>query len=114
MKTELPEEDLKQIADSLVSGNKIGAIKVYREATGLGLKEAIEEITASLSSEYPDLKKKNSSGCALIIVLAISMTLWLLSITYGRDIVPSYFKTGFFVFGIMILLSVIFTKSKIR
>lgn len=74
MKTELSEEDLKRITDSLVSGNKIQAIKTYRKVTGQGLKEAkdaIEEITASLASENPNLIKTNSSGCASVIVLGI-------------------------------------------
>ena len=72
MKPELPEEDLKRITDSLIAGNKIDAIKTYRKATGQGLKEAkeaIDDILESLASAHPDLLKKNSSGCAALIIL---------------------------------------------
>ena len=56
MTTQLTEDQMKRIADAIVSKRKIEAIKVYREATGEGLKEAeeaIEEITASLATKHP-------------------------------------------------------------
>ena len=34
------------VMEALRAGNKIGAIKLYREATGLGLKESLDAIEA--------------------------------------------------------------------
>jgi ribosomal protein L7/L12 len=50
-----PNEALKaQIVDELASGNKIQAIKLHRETTGSGLKEAkdvVEEIERTLEDD---------------------------------------------------------------
>jgi len=76
MITTLTEDQLKRIADAIVSRRKIEAIKVYREATGEGLKEAkeaIEEITASLAEKHPELVTKNSSGCLTVITVGIML-----------------------------------------
>ena len=74
MKKELTEDELKQIFDAIVSRRKIQAIKIYREATGEGLKEAkvaIEEITASLAEKHPELMPKNASGCLSLIIAGV-------------------------------------------
>lgn len=42
----IPETAAKQIADCLYAGRKIEAIKLYREQTGKGLKEAKEFVEA--------------------------------------------------------------------
>ncbi len=73
-KDQLTDEDLKGISDAILAGTKIEAIKRYRNATGVGLKEAkhaIEEIEASLAKEHPDLIKPKGSGCAAVLVIGI-------------------------------------------
>ena len=77
MTTQLTEDQMKRIADAIVSKRKIEAIKVYREATGEGLKEAkeaIEEITASLATKHPELATKNSSGCFSVIAVGVILS----------------------------------------
>ncbi len=57
MPTPLTDAQLNAISDALRGGNKIEAIKLHREATGLGLKEAkdeIEVIEAGLREKFPD------------------------------------------------------------
>lgn len=71
-KTNLTDQQLNEITEALLAGRKIEAIKVYREATGTGLKEAkeaIEQITDSLVEEHPELKQAKGSGCASVIVM---------------------------------------------
>jgi ribosomal protein L7/L12 len=66
------EEQIREITDALQKGRKIEAIKVYREATGLGLKEAkefIEELTATLREKHPDKMPAAKAGCASVFLL---------------------------------------------
>ena len=70
----LTEETLSEISDAIINGEKIQAIKLYRDATGEGLKEAkeaIEELTSKLSERYPEIVKQQSGGCASVIVVGI-------------------------------------------
>ena len=80
-KEELTPESLEKISNALIDGRKIEAIKEYRIATGLGLKEAkeaLEEIEHSLAEEHPELLEKKSSGCAALIVFGVitGFTIW--------------------------------------
>ncbi|MCB9497477.1 MAG: ribosomal protein L7/L12 [Fibrobacteria bacterium] len=43
---DLPEKEVEQFREALRSGEKIRAIKILREATGLGLKEAKDVVDA--------------------------------------------------------------------
>jgi len=61
-------EIVEQIVESLRQGNKIQAIKDYRESTGAGLKESKEAIEA-LIQKY-DISMK--SGCASMLLVAFS------------------------------------------
>lgn len=73
MKNELSEDVSERISESILAGRKIDAIKAYREATGEGLaeaKRAIEEITASLAQDHPELAAKPAAGCASVIVFS--------------------------------------------
>ncbi|MBC8011630.1 MAG: ribosomal protein L7/L12 [Burkholderiales bacterium] len=57
MPTPLSDAQINAISDALRGGNKIEAIKLYREATGLGLKEskdAVEALEADLRGKFPD------------------------------------------------------------
>ncbi|WP_299461627.1 hypothetical protein [uncultured Gimesia sp.] len=72
-------ELVEQIVESLKQGNKMQAIKDYRESTGAGLKESKEAIEA-LVEKY-DIKMK--SGCASMLLFALSTAI-LLFIAWGR------------------------------
>lgn len=78
--SENPEDQASRVRDFIFAGNKIGAIKVYREQTGLGLKEskeAVEKLEAELRASSPDrFTKTQSKGCttvplAVIIILGM-------------------------------------------
>ena len=59
---------IRQIVESLKQGNKIQAIKDYRDATGSGLKES-KEVIDGLIAKYEIPMK---SGCASMILIAVS------------------------------------------
>jgi Ribosomal protein L7/L12 C-terminal domain len=68
----------EQVRSLLLQGNKIEAIKIYREATGLGLKEskdAVELIESELRGSG-QLPPKTKSGCFALLSL-------LLIVLYG-------------------------------
>ena len=62
-----PEEIIDQISEELKSGRKIQAIKILRQATGFGLKEAKEYIDSGKPITVDMIKNVNitntSSGC---------------------------------------------------
>ena len=61
----LSEDHVRQITECLLAGQKIQAIKLYREATGEGLKEAkefIESLTATLLERHPDKGPSTKAG----------------------------------------------------
>lgn len=65
----LSEAAMNALTEALLRGNKIEAIKIYRQGTGLGLKEAkeaVEELEASLRAKFPDKfsARPKSGGCA--------------------------------------------------
>ncbi len=73
------QEQIEQIADALASGRKIEAIKIYRDATGKGLKEAKEFVDAlipRLKEQDPEkyAKLSQGAGCASAILLSIGLT----------------------------------------
>jgi len=59
-------ELVEQIVESLKQGNKIQAIKDYRDATGAGLKES-KDVIDSLIQKYEISMK---SGCASMLLFA--------------------------------------------
>ncbi len=74
---------MNAIADALRGGNKIEAIKLHRQATGLGLKESKEEIElieAGLRTKFPDQfpptpaapARKGKGGCLGLIALGLA------------------------------------------
>lgn len=63
----------EQIRSLLLQGQKIEAIKIYREATGLGLKEskdAVEIVESELRSSA-QLPPKTKSGCLAMLTLLL-------------------------------------------
>lgn len=71
MDQSLPEPLASEVQAALLKGNKIEAIKIYREAAGCGLKEAkeaVERYAAQVEREQPGLLPK-AAGCATAILL---------------------------------------------
>jgi len=66
---------------ALERGNKIAAIKIFRETNGVGLKESKEKIEAYLAQNpalYEQFKQNASSGTNnTIIVLLIAIIVYL-------------------------------------
>jgi len=88
MTEELTPEDRQKIVEALFAGQKIQAIKHYREATGVGLKESkefIDGLEKKLREEHPDRMKPAASGCSttasmlMIVVLATIAGAWVMS-----------------------------------
>ena len=74
------DEQIEEISEALADGNKIEAIKIYREATGKGLKDAkdfIEALIPKLVEKDPekyDKIAKSGGGCASVIVFALLLS----------------------------------------
>ena len=76
----LPEEKLVLIKEAVFSGQKITAIKLYREATGAGLADAkneVEKLDAELSSASPERFKAApaAKGCLGVVVMVCAVVL---------------------------------------
>jgi hypothetical protein len=73
--SEPDQQMIEEITQALASGQKIQAIKLYREATGKGLKEAkefIDQLIPALVEKDPErFSKLNSgaSGCGSAVLL---------------------------------------------
>jgi len=66
----------KQLRDALFAGQKIEAIKIYREAGGGGLKDAKEKVKTieiELRKTNPDAFKHsgNKAGCLGMLVICV-------------------------------------------
>jgi hypothetical protein len=74
---DLSEEQIEQINEALFAGQKIAAIKIYREATSQGLKDSkefIEAVEARLRQEMPEkFTRPAGAGCGAAVLLL----LWL-------------------------------------
>jgi hypothetical protein len=82
----LSEDAMNALTDALLHGRKIEAIKLYREFTGLGLKESkdeIEELELSLRAKFPDkfAARPTGGGClgaaAVFGIGVVSAAYWL-------------------------------------
>ena len=68
--SELTDDGRQQILNALMAGRKIEAIKLYREATGKGLKDAkdfIDRLVEELAERHPELLENRRSGCLPVI-----------------------------------------------
>ena len=87
MSTEIPDETWSEIKAALYSGNKIEAIKLYRDATGLGLKESkesVEKLETELRASEPDKFKSaaaGSKGCFSILLMCVGLVTALTALT---------------------------------
>ena len=82
------QEQIEQIASELELGRKVEAIKIYREVTGQGLKEAKEFIEALIPKlqemdpeKYAKVSGSEATGCASVILLCIGLTSALVWVT---------------------------------
>lgn len=84
--SDLNDEQRQQIMSALKLNRKIEAIKIYRDATGSGLKEAkefIEALAERLHEENPEtFSKPQTAGCSvsMLLVLTALSALGLLSL----------------------------------
>jgi hypothetical protein len=70
----LSDAAMKSLTDALLAGRKIEAIKIYRELTGLGLRESkdeVEAIEARLRAQFPDKfpVAAQGKGCLTAVVM---------------------------------------------
>ena len=75
----LTEEQKEEIRQLMEANQKIAAIKVCREITGLGLKDAKDFVESDNYDEVPTPSSNNKSGCgstAVLFILIISLCLW--------------------------------------
>lgn len=74
------DEQMEGISEALADGNKIEAIKIYREATDSGLKDSkdfIDELIPKLSEQDPEKYSKiakSGGGCASVVILALLLS----------------------------------------
>ena len=77
MVANLTEEQWKPIDAEIFTGRKIRAIKLYREVTGAGLKDAkdvIDERDAALRNSLPSsFQTPARTGCLGVILLAVGL-----------------------------------------
>src|SRR6266513_1941783 len=75
MPPQVPESEAAKIREELFAGRKIGAIKMLREATGLGLKDAkdvVEKLEEELRVSSPEkFSAKKGVGCAGVLVCGL-------------------------------------------
>jgi hypothetical protein len=87
MPSPLTDAQLNAISDALRAGEKIQAIKLHREATGLGLKQAkdeIDAIEAGLREKFPDqfpaANRAAGKGClgavVFLLTAGVGTALW--------------------------------------
>ena len=81
------------ILDAIFQGRKLDAVKRYKTASGLGLKESkefVEDLTQRLKSESPEQFRiaDSSSGCASSLLFA-SVAILVVSIAVGRVLFSS-------------------------
>lgn len=76
----LSDQQLREVSEKLFAGEKIAAIKIYREATGCQLvdaKQEVEKIEAVLRQKEPERFKRKTGCvgvllcCALLLVGAV-------------------------------------------
>ncbi|MEW4487779.1 ribosomal protein L7/L12 [Thalassoglobus sp. JC818] len=70
------------VLEEIRKGRKLQAIKIYRDYSGVGLKEAkefIEQLTEQLKKEDPTFVPKGNAGCgaaALLLVAGVCGCIW--------------------------------------
>ncbi len=89
MSSQIPEEQLKLVKDAIFNGRKLEAIKLYKEFTSAGLREAkiaVEELEEELRKYSPEKFSSapgaGAKGCrrtaVLICLFLAAVVLWLI------------------------------------
>lgn len=81
---QINDEQLRQISEELFAGRKIGAIKIYREATGCQLvvaKTEVEKVEAVLRQKEPE-RFARKSGCVGVLVCGALVVLGMLTVGF--------------------------------
>lgn len=82
----ISDEQIATLSACIVRGNKIEAIKLYREMTGLGLKEskeAVEELEKTLPASAREHRSgaPKGKGCLGVLVVGLlcagAFTYWI-------------------------------------
>lgn len=78
MVDQLTPDENEAICNALAAGQKIEAIKIYREATGKGLKEAkdfIDALIPQLQQQDPEkyVKLEGPVGCGSKVLLIVGL-----------------------------------------
>lgn len=75
----LPEDKAREMTEEIFAGRKIQAIKMYREAMGVGLKESkefIDELTRQLREECPErFSASAKAGCGAVVMFGAFLSL---------------------------------------
>ena len=85
---ELTQQQWQDVEKEIFAGNKIAAIKLYREGTGVGLaeaKQAVEKMESDLRKARPEQfrnpeGKKGCGATALVLAAAIGTAMiWMIA-----------------------------------
>ena len=76
-KPAISNSQMDQVTDEIYRGNKLAAVKIYKESKGCSLleaKEFVERLTDRLQQESPEKFQPGSatSGCASTILVAVA------------------------------------------
>ena len=75
----MTDDDLERIREAIFAGRKIEAIKLYRQSTGQGLKQAkdaVELLESELRRAEPERFSASSStgiGCSLFVLALLAV-----------------------------------------
>lgn len=84
--SELDPELVEEMTTQLAAGHKIEAIKLYRKATGQGLKEAkqfVDQLIPQLIEQDPErfaTLSRSGSGCGAAALLLVASALSLVGV----------------------------------
>ena len=70
---DVPSDQMREILDHIYRGERIHAVKLYREFRECSLleaKEFIEQLESELREQSPQEFKPSSTGCASILAMA--------------------------------------------
>jgi hypothetical protein len=88
MEGSMPQDRLTPIQDAIFRGELITAIKLHREATGSGLKEAkeaVERLQAELRASSPEkfTSPPRRAGCFALVALLVALAVLAGVIRWG-------------------------------
>jgi Ribosomal protein L7/L12 C-terminal domain len=78
-------QQLEEVKRAIFAGNKIEAIRLHREATGLGLresKEAVERLETELrrTDQHQFVKGDTRRGCFSVLLICLGLTVLALAV----------------------------------